>query len=206
MRYILIIYILFFISCRAKTEENNEQFFYVIPMQEVDVSNDKFYKEFVIRMNETPEKFIKYLTDTTISSQILKTKNYYNLYNISKVEVKNKSLDVRIIYGEYDYYRDLILVSIKGNKIVDFNIVSTSEGDGGDFLFKKSKANANDFITSSLFGENLYSTPFDTFNISLYLKSKLSILNNGCFKNDTISIKRNYMLIEPPNFDISKNY
>ncbi|MET1260648.1 hypothetical protein ABV409_14975 [Flagellimonas sp. DF-77] len=80
--------------------------------------------------NLSNESLENYRIDERISHLILKKDNYYKLIAYSQV-YSNDVYDLITVFGNYDYYSNIILVSINKQKdsIVDFRIIASNLGD-----------------------------------------------------------------------------
>jgi len=145
----------------------------------------------------------KYNVNDKLRKDILKQANYYKLVNYSNVN-DGKNIKIFTVFGNYDYYSNIILLTtnIEIDSLIDYKIIASLAGDGGNHYEKKSILK-NDVFESRF--TNYYRTltvPYDTIRYFITGKSLLSIDSLGKIKEDTLSVKRNYFEFKGKNYEI----
>ena len=75
-----------------------------------------------------------YNIDDLLKKRILKNDNYYKLIYYDKI-FENDNFQTFTIFGNYDYYSDIILITLANdNKIIDYMKIASLMGDGNELL------------------------------------------------------------------------
>lgn len=110
-------------------------------LQSIFYNNDKNLKTF--DFNQLPlSKDIddisnndteKYNVKEKLRKDILEQENYYKLVNYSNI-LDNKKFRVFTVFGNYDYYTNLLLVTTKidDDTLIDYKIIASIMGDADD--------------------------------------------------------------------------
>src|SRR5690606_11502504 len=75
----------------------------------------------------------KYNVNQKLRKDILEQENYYKLVNYSNI-LDNKKFRVFTVFGNYDYYTNLLLVITKSDDdtLIDYKIIASIMGDADD--------------------------------------------------------------------------
>ena len=73
----------------------------------------------------------KYNISKSLKNQILQKDNYYKLINYSNIK-DDKFYKIFTVFGNYDYYTNIILVTTKADSLVDYRVIASILGDGGE--------------------------------------------------------------------------
>mgnify|MGYP003661529796 CR=1 FL=1 len=154
MKYLFITILLTLSSCVDKKEKTVMQTADAEPqklitqeksekqeLQSIFYNNDKNLKTF--DFNQLPlSKDIddisnndteKYNVNQKLRKDILEQENYYKLVNYSNI-LDNKKFRVFTVFGNYDYYTNLLLVitKIDDDTLIDYKIIASIMGDADD--------------------------------------------------------------------------
>lgn len=195
MKYLYIIILLSLFSCGNKTENTinksvNEESKKVIEKKQ-DFKSIFYYNDkslTVFDFNQLPlSKDIddipnndteKYNVNEKLRKDILEKENYYKLVNYSNI-IDNKRFRVFTIFGNYDYYTNLLLVTTKidDNTLIDYEIIASVMGDADDTT--EISTNFLDSITFKVTTKKKRLTKKDDFE-TLNINNKIyKITSNG---------------------------
>jgi hypothetical protein len=131
--------------------------------------------------------------------------NFHNSYYYSKI-----ANNLFVLYHYYDYGKTLTLVKVddfndKTNNALYYHI-ATITGDGGEFYYKKSTYKNGVFYSSFIEGYRSLTNPIDTVLYKFKGTSIIKILPNGIIKEDTISLKRNFIEYVDSGYLLENNF
>lgn len=114
----------------------------------------------------------------SIIDSIGSKRNYYKLFYYSKVFEKEELVAV---LGFYDYYYDVVLLSIDNGTLIDWALIASIEGDAEDFDEVSSKITSDSTIdVSHVVGRRDFSKP-DSLIIRSKIDERIFIKRDGSF-------------------------
>lgn len=154
MRYLFVFFLLTLFSCVEQKGKTSIQNANNVPQIEREVEKEKkneqelknlFYnnkgglKTFDfnqlplskdiddISNNDTDE----YNVSEQLRKEILKKENYYKLVNYSEIN-NAKNYKAFTVFGNYDYYTNILLVTSKSDSLIDYEVIASIIGDADD--------------------------------------------------------------------------
>ena len=154
MRYLFIFFLLTLFSCVEHKRKTSTQNANNVPQIEREVEKKKKNEQEVknlfynnkgglktfdfnklplskdiddISNNDTDE----YNVSEQLRKEILKEENYYKLVNYSEIN-NAKNYKAFTIFGNYDYYTNILLVTSKSDSLVDYEVIASIIGDADD--------------------------------------------------------------------------
>lgn len=115
---------------QINTEAEGENLFYNNDsnLKSFDFSNLPLSKDVDdISNNDTD----KYNIAENLRKEILQKENYYKLVNYSLIN-ENKNYRAFTVFGNYDYYTNILLVTTKGDSLINQKVIASIIGDADE--------------------------------------------------------------------------
>jgi hypothetical protein len=157
-----------------------------------NILTDAFFETVYIKDDSIlKEYYMANVTDSILIKKVQHLRSFSHLYYFSPI-----SNEIYTVAGGWDYNESIFLVSEKGKKIIDVILLAEQSGDGGDCFDKSSIYIINHFVSNIEVSYHTLDYPFDTITYYLKGKTKITVDDAGYIHEDTIEIKRNFVVIE----------
>lgn len=154
-KFNIVLVLIFLICCQggtnnARMKDWQRKFYRIYASDTFDIERQPIAGDIDLIGDGALDRYA--MTQQKILKQITSERNYYRLFYYSKFQ--NDSVNNFLLLGYYDYYYDLILVSMKGDSLNDYEIIASHDGDG-DYFTRKSSIllNKNIFRITTLKGQ-----------------------------------------------------